>query len=598
MEKINIYIASLFQVYITEKALNIPESWLSELIQKRDKILVNNIYEQLKSKKRNLNLDDIIHHYMNVFSDEVKKEYGVFYTPGSIVDIMDDYALKNVSCENAPLVIDPAVGGGIFIYSIALKMSNFFEKDITEIIEENIFGIDILPENILMTKCILAITALEAGGRLPKKFNLLECDSFSVSEKLLVDRFGVSKFDLVITNPPYVRSKFINDEVKQNLAKFKKTVFGVPDLYIPFFELGFNFLKDKGIGAFITPNSYFRSLNGKKLRKFLQSNTSSIRLVNFDAEQIFDDVQHYSAITFFTKEIESTNTSFFYYNYKSQFENIKEENWQEFIPNEIWNTLTPTDKNIINKVESSFVTSLGNLKFQNGVATQRNNIYSFNYVKEDAEYYYFFKKSISYRVEKQITRPFVLPNTTTRDETLRIIFPYYYDKNIGDIKVITPEEMEKRFPESLSYLNDYQEELSLRKSDKKMKYWYLYGRGQGLSQYGKRLYLPYMASRVKTSISKEDDEVFAAGYAIFDESELYLKKIAKIIESNLFTYYISKVSKPYSGGYYSTAKNMIQNFSVPTEEELKNIALLELTNEVILDLYSLSLRERQYINLI
>lgn len=63
------------------------------------------------------------------------------------------------------------------------------------------------------------------------------------------------------------------------------------------------------------------------------------------------------------------------------------------------------------------------------------------------------------------------------------------------------------------------------------------------------------------------------------------------MESKLFHFYISRVSKPYSSGYYSTAKNMIKNFSVPDIEILKTIDNTSITDEVIYNLYGLTQSE-------
>ncbi|MFS7002277.1 class I SAM-dependent DNA methyltransferase [Carnobacterium maltaromaticum] len=598
MDNVNTFIASLFQVYVRDKSLNVPKGWLFSIIREKDDILVDKIQKEISLGKKEIFLSDIIHYYMNVFSEHDQKENGIYYTPQSIVDIMNNYILKeylNSGNSNIPNIIDPAVGGGMFLYDIALKLSEIFDVSVIEIIENNLYGIDILPENVLMAKGILALTSLEKEGEIPRKYNLLTLDSLSSSEKKLNSEFGISKFDIVTTNPPYVRSKFINEEVKKMLSNYKNTVFGIPDLYIPFFELGMNLLNEGGIAAYITPNSYFRSLNGKKLRRYLQENTTNISLINFDAEQLFEGVQHYSAITFFTKKSNSSKSDFYFYRFEEELKYINKKNWKKFTPNEVWNTLTTTDKNLVDKAENCFETTLSDLEFKNGIATQRNSIYSFNFDMEDEKYYYFSKESIDFRVEKTITRPFILPNTKIEDETLRIIFPYYYNNEIKIVSPIPPLDMKNNFPECLNYLEKHREELALRKVDKKMKYWYLYGRSQGLSQYGKRLYLPYMASKVMTTISKDDDEVFAAGYAIFDDSEKYLKVISKIIESNFFSYYVSRISKPYTNGFYSTAKNMIKNFSIPSKVELEKINTMKLDDEVIYDLYSLTNEEKNFI---
>ncbi|MBS6530484.1 MAG: N-6 DNA methylase [Streptococcus salivarius] len=531
-----------------------------------------------------------------MFSDTERKSNGIYFTPAILVDVMTSYSIKLSSDSNIPDVLDPAVGSGIFLLNVAKKISESFQISITQVIENHLFGIDIIGDNTFLSKILLGTLAFEMENTVPKKFNIIQYNSLEISEEILNSLFSKSTFDIIISNPPYVSGERISSDTKQLLKRYSNTVYGNPDLYIPFFELTINLLKPSGIGALITPNSYFRSMNGKKLRSFLRAQTSSIRLINFNSDLVFDNISHYSAINFFVKKRDDTqkNKMFFLSNYNKGI-NLNNFNWLPISPSDSWHTLNQIEKNIIKKLENLSPTTLDDFKFQNGIATQRNNIFSFRYLREDEKYYYFEKKSNEYQIEKEITRPFVLPNKTFRDQKLRIIFPYYYNAHNESITPITPNEMLEKFPLALKYLNNFKDELSKRKYDKNMLYWYLYGRSQGLKQYGPRLYIPYMANTVNTSISSTDDEVFAAGYAIFSDSLITLSTIAKILESKLFSFYISRVSKPYSSGYFSTAKNMIKDFSIPDYKTFEGLNLEELTTESLYNLYKLNSEEIAYI---
>lgn len=541
-------------------------------------------------------IEELAYSLDNMFSDTERKSNGIYFTPAILVDVMTSYSIKLSSDSNIPDVLDPAVGSGIFLLNVAKKISESFQISITQVIENHLFGIDIIGDNTFLSKILLGTLAFEMENTVPKKFNIIQYNSLEISEEILNSLFSKSTFDIIISNPPYVSGERISSDTKQLLKRYSNTVYGNPDLYIPFFELTINLLKPSGIGALITPNSYFRSMNGKKLRSFLRAQTSSIRLINFNSDLVFDNISHYSAINFFVKKRDDTqkNKMFFLSNYNKGI-NLNNFNWLPISPSDSWHTLNQIEKNIIKKLENLSPTTLDDFKFQNGIATQRNNIFSFRYLREDEKYYYFEKKSNEYQIEKEITRPFVLPNKTFRDQKLRIIFPYYYNARNESITPITPNEMLEKFPLALKYLNNFKDELSKRKYDKNMLYWYLYGRSQGLKQYGPRLYIPYMANTVNTSISSTDDEVFAAGYAIFSDSLITLSTIAKILESKLFSFYISRVSKPYSSGYFSTAKNMIKDFSIPDYKTFEGLNLEELTTESLYNLYKLNSEEIAYI---
>ena len=72
-------------------------------------------------------------------------------------------------------------------------------------------------------------------------------------------------FDIVIGNPPYVRQEQLQ-ELKPALQKQYEVYTGIADIYVYFYERGFQILKEGGILTYISPNKYFRSGYGQNLR--------------------------------------------------------------------------------------------------------------------------------------------------------------------------------------------------------------------------------------------------------------------------------------------------------------------------------------------
>jgi len=86
--------------------------------------------------------------------------------------------------------------------------------------------------------------------------------------------FGIADgFDIVIGNPPYVRQEQIK-ELKPTLQKQFSCYTGVADLFVYFFERGYQLLNTGGVLSYICSNKYFRSGYGEKLRDFLGKNTT------------------------------------------------------------------------------------------------------------------------------------------------------------------------------------------------------------------------------------------------------------------------------------------------------------------------------------
>ncbi len=67
-----------------------------------------------------------------------------------------------------------------------------------------------------------------------------------------------------------------------------------------------------------------------------------------------------------------------------------------------------------------------------------------------------------------------------------------------------------------------------------------------MNDYGKKLLFPYMSSRPYFVYTNQEDLLIYAGYAIFCESERELQILKRILESDIFWYYIKNTSKQNS----------------------------------------------------
>ncbi|MDE0300495.1 MAG: Eco57I restriction-modification methylase domain-containing protein [Candidatus Poribacteria bacterium] len=108
--------------------------------------------------------------------------------------------------------------------------------------------------------------------------------------------FGIADgFDVVIGNPPYVRQEKIKS-LKPTLKKQYDCYTGTADLYVYFYERGFQLLRDNGILTYISSNKYFRSAYGKKLRSFLARQSTISQLIDFGDAPVFTSIAYPSII--------------------------------------------------------------------------------------------------------------------------------------------------------------------------------------------------------------------------------------------------------------------------------------------------------------
>ncbi len=228
-------------------------------------------------------------------------------------------------------VVDPACGSGVFLViafdvmkmeltrvneKIAalkgeengnLHMGDFFDPD-TEILTNNLFGVDVNAESIEIAKLSLWVKTARRGKRLDS----LD-DNLKVGDSLIEDSnyaylahgftwasafpqvFAEGGFDLVLGNPPYVRQEMLG-AMKPYLEKRFEVYHGVGDLYCYFFERGINLLKEGGRLGYICSSTFFKTGSGKPLREFLRHKTQLEAVVDFGDLQVFEGVTTYPVI--------------------------------------------------------------------------------------------------------------------------------------------------------------------------------------------------------------------------------------------------------------------------------------------------------------
>ena len=162
-------------------------------------------------------------------------------------------------------ILDPACGSGHFlikavdilleIHKEILNLKQFLrpekysdngqakmdkwneESEAKKIIENNIYGVDINPESVAITKLALFLKIAERGKKLNRLTNNIKVGNSLISDKsidkmafdwelefpeIFLDEKGKRKensgFDIIIGNPPYVRQEKIK-ELKESLKK-------------------------------------------------------------------------------------------------------------------------------------------------------------------------------------------------------------------------------------------------------------------------------------------------------------------------------------------------------------------------------------------
>ena len=174
-------------------------------------------------------------------------------------------------------ILDPACGSGAFLNQ-ALEFlieehrliddmtamlfgdSLVLTDNITEILENNIFGVDINEESVEIARLSLWLRTAKVGRKLNDLSRNIKVGNSLISdpsvagdlafewESAFPQVFVKGGFDVVIGNPPYVRQELIM-LIKPYLQSNYQCFNGVADLYTYFFEKGVVLLKENGLLA-------------------------------------------------------------------------------------------------------------------------------------------------------------------------------------------------------------------------------------------------------------------------------------------------------------------------------------------------------------
>jgi adenine-specific DNA-methyltransferase len=178
-----------------------------------------------------------------------KNKFGQYFTPKVVADFM--VRLANIS-QNSK-ILEPSCGEGVFL-------------------------------EILQEKGYNDLTAYEIDQSLATEFPFVRHESF-VSANI------EEKFDLVVGNPPYIRWKNLEDELKQELAVnpiWSKYCNSLCDYLYVFILKSIELLNENGQLIFICPEYWMNTTHSVSLRNYMVQQGYFEEIYHFNETPIFD----------------------------------------------------------------------------------------------------------------------------------------------------------------------------------------------------------------------------------------------------------------------------------------------------------------------
>ena len=152
------------------------------------------------------------------------------------------------------------------------------------------------------SKLAIELFCTEKFIKPPTNFDfLIHKDTLLTSPNTLLDAGGTDNhgFDIVVTNPPYVKLQNLSNSYRQLLCEsYPEFTIGSFSMAMLFLVAGYRLLSRSGMLGYITQNNIYTSLSGKGVRDFLQNHKSLHTIIDFGHKKIFHETSAYTCLIF------------------------------------------------------------------------------------------------------------------------------------------------------------------------------------------------------------------------------------------------------------------------------------------------------------
>jgi type I restriction-modification system DNA methylase subunit len=587
---------------------------------------------------------------------EVRKAGGVYYTPTYIVD----YIVKNTVgklCEGKTprqigslRILDPACGSGSFLlgaYQYLLDYHlNCYQKDgpqkhtkeiyqgrggqwyltIQEkkrILLNNIFGVDIDPQAVEVTKLSLLLKVMEGENQdtlerqmklfkeraLPDLGSNIKCgnsligpDFYQGKQMNLLDNKQVYRinpfdwekefleimkqggFDVVIGNPPYVRSITLK-ETNPLLWEFCRSRYKAAsarewDIYLVFVEKGLSLLKGNGKLGYILPNKFLNSQVGENLRAILSEGKHLEKLIHFGALQIFQGATTYTCLLFLDREGKKQAKIARYVgpvNEPVTLDSLPEKAPDSWATSEVSSKkLTPAPwefsvpGGVLEKLKK-WPGLMNIAQIFKGTGTNADRVYLVEDRGRERGLIrtYSAEKDAEYLLEPTFLKPALRGRSIGRYELLdqRLLLIVPYEIVDGKNALVSQKKLYDLAPRTLEYLKECKPRLDERENGRfKGENWYCYGRPQNMDRFEvpEKIVLPDVTNRGSCFLDRERRWLLDTAYAIAlkPNTLVDLRYILGILNSPLLTYFLKQTGTILRGGYFRMKTAYLNPFPI------------------------------------
>ena len=211
-------------------------------------------------------------------------------------------------------IVDPACGSGAFlnqaldflikehkfVQDLKESLTGQFELFVLEkdILERNIYGVDINEESVEIAKLSLWLKTAQKGKILSNLSKNIKCGNSLIDDPMISDKaFNWNKefpeimngggFDVIVGNPPYIKED--KNKSAFNGLHTNYCYQGKMDLWYMFGALALDIIKeDYGLIGYIAPNNWITNDGASKFRNIIINKGKIIEFIDFGNFKVFE----------------------------------------------------------------------------------------------------------------------------------------------------------------------------------------------------------------------------------------------------------------------------------------------------------------------
>ena len=531
-------------------------------------------------------------------------------------------------------VVDPACGSGAFLITSLrflleewralqglrkqvvgdfMVREGFEDEVVRDLLRRNIYGVDINPASVEITKLALWLhTArgdrplssldehIREGNSLigPEFYEGLAPYDDNERERInafdwqaaFPEVFARGGFDAVVGNPPYVKlqnfqpvhgdmAAFLRRPLA-NGGQFSSTQTGNFDLYLPFIEKGIALLNENGHLGFIAPSLWTVNEYGQGLRDHIAADHHLRSWIGFGSYQVFDEAITYTALQFFSQRAnERVQVAFALDGSIPEnpwIDDASSLNYSSLTFGNRWLMTTGADRNLLDALYAR-CRRLDNpaiaRHIYQGLITSADQVYHLRRLRP--QLYLCTPKGrnapppYEVRIEDDLMKPlvsgkeakrYIAPKTDTY-----LLFPYATAE--GRATLISADRMATDYPLAWAYLQSWEEQLRSREdSSFNDDEWYRFGRNQNLHrQEIEKLIVAQTVPSLR--LCNDSTEQFYLNNVrvngIVPARDVSAWYLLGVMNGKVCDFVFRRIAKPKAGGWFEANRQFIAPLPIP-----------------------------------